>query len=142
MDDPRKSVAKTRGRPFEPGNTGKPKGARHRVTRAIEALMADEAEALTRVAIDKALAGDATALKLCFDRLAPTPRDRAINLTLPPIKTPADVPQAIQAVIDAVGGGVITPSEGAAVATLIGHAQDALDLAEIEARVAILETRK
>jgi hypothetical protein len=61
-----------RGRPFKKGRSGnpagKPKGARHRATVAAEALLDGEAEGLTRKAIEMALAGDGTALRLCLDR--------------------------------------------------------------------------
>jgi hypothetical protein len=67
MTEPsRKYAAITRGRPFPPGNPGKPKGARHRATRAMEALLEGESEALTRKAVEVALAGDAVALWLCM----------------------------------------------------------------------------
>jgi hypothetical protein len=35
----RKSATKARGRPFEPGNSGKPKGTRHKVTMAVETFL-------------------------------------------------------------------------------------------------------
>ena len=75
-DASRKSRVNTRGRPFPPGNAGKPKGARSRVTRAMEDLLEGEAEALTRRAVEMALAGDAVALRLCMDRLLPALRER------------------------------------------------------------------
>jgi hypothetical protein len=43
-ETPRNSAGKTRGRPFEAGNPGKPKGARNRATRAAEALLDGESE--------------------------------------------------------------------------------------------------
>jgi hypothetical protein len=53
-----------RGRPFVKGQSGclagKPKGARHRTTLAVEALLDGEAEALTRKVIELALTGDST----------------------------------------------------------------------------------
>jgi hypothetical protein len=58
---------KQRGRPFAKGRSGdpagKPKGARHRVTRAVEALFDGEAEALTRKALEMALADDGALLR-------------------------------------------------------------------------------
>ena len=48
---PRNPRAVTRGRPFQPGNPGKQKGTRHRVTRAMQELLDGEAEALTRRAV-------------------------------------------------------------------------------------------
>ncbi|MGH1571925.1 DUF5681 domain-containing protein [Methylobacterium sp. P31] len=60
-----------RGKPFAPGNPGRPAGARNRTTQAIEALLDGEAEALTRKAIEMALDGDGPAMRLCLDRLYP-----------------------------------------------------------------------
>src|SRR3954467_4305911 len=86
--------AKSRGRSFVPGNPGKPHGARHRVTRAVEALMEGEHEKLTRIAIDKALDGDTAALRLCLDRIARPRRDAPISIDLPPARSPAEAAQA------------------------------------------------
>lgn len=73
MTDQNKTTGKngreTDGR-FAPGNSGRPAGARHKTTLAIEALLEGEAEALTRKAIELALAGDMTALRLCLERIA------------------------------------------------------------------------
>ena len=43
---------------FATGNPGRPKGALHKVTRAVEALLEGQSERLTQVAIDKALVSD------------------------------------------------------------------------------------
>ena len=64
-----------RGGRFKPGNPGRPKGARHKTTLAIEALLDGEAEALTRKAIELAKAGDLVALRLCLDRICPPRKD-------------------------------------------------------------------
>ena len=90
---------------------GRPRGARNRVTIAIEALLEGEAEALTRKVIERALEGDATALRLCLDRLAPPRRDRPAPFDLPPIRERADVRAAFAAIIAATAEGDLTPSE-------------------------------
>ena len=74
MTDPRNNAGRTRGRPFAPGNPGKPKGARHKATLAVDALLDGEADAITRKAIEMAKAGDSIALRLCLDRIAPSAR--------------------------------------------------------------------
>lgn len=55
---------------FAPGVSGnpagRPKGSRHKVTLAIEAMLEGEHEKLTRKAIDMALEGDGPALRLCL----------------------------------------------------------------------------
>ena len=45
---------------FASGNPGRPQGARHRVTKAVEELLHGEADGLTRKAIAMALEGDTT----------------------------------------------------------------------------------
>src|SRR4051812_42490407 len=42
-NDTRKYAAKTRGRPFAPGNAGRPRGSRNRTTLAAETLLDGEA---------------------------------------------------------------------------------------------------
>ena len=56
---------------FTTGNSGKPRGTRHKVTQAVLGLLEGQAEALTQRAVQLALAGDSTALRLCLERLAP-----------------------------------------------------------------------
>ena len=70
---------------FTAGNLGRPKGSRHKSTLAIEQLLGGEGEALTRKAIDMALAGDTTALRLCLERIAPAKRDAPARFPLPPM---------------------------------------------------------
>ena len=136
---PGKNAATTRGRPFEPGNPGRPRGARHKATRAIEALLDGEAEALTRKAIEAALGGDMAALRLCLDRIAPPRRERTVEFVAPTIKTAEDVPTALAAVFASVSEGDLTPSEGAAVASILEKVRAAIELADIERRLADLE---
>lgn len=135
----RKNAVKTRGKPFEPGNPGRPKGARHKVTLAVEALLNGEAEALTRAAITAALAGDSTALRLCMERIAPAPKDRSIAFTAPEIKTADDVPVALASVFEAVARGDLTPGEGATIAGIVERWRGAYELQELERRLAALE---
>ena len=62
----------TQFRPGQSGNpNGRPKGSRNAATLALESLLDGEAEALTRKAVELALAGDIAALRLCLDRILP-----------------------------------------------------------------------
>ena len=140
-DEPRKSAAKPRGKPFPPGNAGKPKGARHRVTMAVEALLDGEAEALTRKAIEAAKAGDMTAIRLCLDRIAPPPKGRRVSLELPTIETAADVTKALSAAVQAAAAGEITLDEAGQVAGLLEAQRKAIETADLEARLAALEAK-
>lgn len=124
---------------FGPGNPGKPKGTRHKATRAALALLEGEADALTRQAVTLALEGDTTALRLCLERIAPPKRDAPVTFDLPPMQSAADAAKAAGAVLDAVALGDLTPTEGAHVMSLIETYRRTLETTELEARVAALE---
>ena len=124
---------------FTAGNPGKPKGARHRTTLAVEALLEGEAVALTRAAIDKALDGDTTALRICLDRIIPPRRERAVSFDLPPIEKAADIVAGTTALARAVADGELTPGESAALSTLLGNAARAMEVSDLEQRLAKLE---
>jgi hypothetical protein len=127
-----------RGR-FQPGNPGRPKGARHKTTLAVETLLDGEAEALTRKAIEMAKAGDMTALRLCLDRIAPARKDRGIAFELPAVTTVTDIVKASGALLLAVAEGELTPSEGGELSKLLDGHRSAMTTAELEARIAKLE---
>jgi len=124
---------------FGPGNPGKPRGARHRATQAALALLEGEAEALTRKAVEAALAGDVSALRLCLDRIAPPRKDAPVSFALPPMASAADAAQAAGAVLAAVAEGDLTPLEAAQIMGLIETYRRTLETCELEARVAALE---
>jgi hypothetical protein len=124
---------------FAPGNPGKPKGTRHRATRAAEALLDGEVEALTRRAVELALGGDTAALRLCLERVVPPRRDAPVAFELPPMNSAADAALAAGAVLEAVAGGELTPSEGAHVMQLVETFRRTLEVTELERRIAALE---
>ena len=65
---------------FRPGVSGNPRGrpvgSRNHATLAAAALLEGEAEAITRKAVELALAGDPVALRLCMERILPPMRER------------------------------------------------------------------
>jgi hypothetical protein len=138
---PRKNASKTRGKPFAPGNGGRPKGARNHVTLAVEALLEGEAESLTRTAIRLAQAGDTTALRLCLDRIAPPRRDRPIRAEVGALNSPKDALRAAASAIEAAGRGELTPAEAAAVVGLLEAYGRLFETAELEARLTALESQ-
>ena len=77
----RKSEGRGPGGRFAPGNPGRPRGARHKTSQAIEALLEGEAEGLTRKAVDMALQGNTTALRLCLERVCPPRKNRPCSST-------------------------------------------------------------
>jgi hypothetical protein len=126
---------------FASGNPGRPRGARHKTTLAVEELLDGEAEALTRKAIELAKEGDMAALRLCLERIAPARKDTTVRFHLPAITSAREAAEAASAVLVAVSGGEITPVEGAAVMALIEQYRRALEASDFEARIAALEAR-
>lgn len=127
---------------FARGNGGKPRGARHRATAAVEALLDGEAQALTRKAVELALEGDTTALRLCLERIAPPRREAPIVVDIPEIQTAGDLPKAISVLLQAAGRGDLTPGEAGRLAALVGEAGKALELHDIEVRLQRLEEQQ
>jgi hypothetical protein len=135
----RNNAAKTRGRPFKPGNPGRPKGARHRITVAAETLLDGEAEALTRKAIEMALAGDTAALRLCLERIVAPRRDRSVRFMLPPLQSPADAAAAMAAIAAGVASSSITPGEAAELVKLVEGYLKALEVTDFDQRLRAIE---
>ena len=127
---------------FTAGNAGRPKGARNRTTQAFLALLEGEAEALSRKAVEMALAGDSVALRLCLDRIAPPRKDSPVQFPLPRMTTAQDAAQAAGAVLEAVSIGDLTPTEGAQVMGLVDSFRRTLEVTELEARLAALEGQR
>ena len=124
---------------FAAGNSGKPRGTRHKATVAALAMLDGQAEALTRQAVTLALEGDTTALRLCLERIAPPRRDAPVQFDLPPMKSARDAAKAAGAVLGAVAAGELTPIEGAHIMTLVETYRRTLETTELEARVTALE---
>jgi hypothetical protein len=130
----------TKFKPGQSGNpAGRPRGSRHKVTLAIEAMLDGEAEALTRKALDLALAGDMTALRLCLDRIAPPRKDRPIAFALPALAQAADAAKASAAIVEAVAVGELTPSEAGDLSRVIDGFTRTLEATELEQRIERLE---
>jgi hypothetical protein len=133
----------TQFKPGQSGNpSGRPKGARNKSTVAAEALLDGESEALTRRCIDLAMEGDSTALRLCLSRILPVKRENPISLDLPALKDSQDSLRAIGTVLEAVGAGMITPSEGQAVASLLETHRRTFEVEELERRLEVLEAQQ
>ena len=137
---PRNHGRTTDGR-FGKGNAGRPKGARHKTTIAIESLLQGQAKALTQTAVTRALEGDSVALKLCMERIAPAPKDQPVSFSLPEMNNALDASKAAGGVLRAVSDGDLTPIEATRVMGLVDSYRRTLELTEIEKRLRALETR-
>lgn len=128
-----------RGKPFAQGNSGRRPGSRNRTTLLAAALVEGEKEALLRTATQLALAGNVPMLKFLLGRILP--RDRSIKFDLPQMVFADDGVEALGCVMRAVSEGAITPSEGAALATIVKSYTDAIDNADVVKRLDAIENQ-
>ena len=139
------STEKKQGGKFKPGQSGNPKGrprgARNKATMAAQAILDDQAEKITKKAVNLALKGDSTALKLCLTRLIPPKRDAPIKITLPKIASVEDLPGVITAVTKKLASGQLTPGEAETISKVIEAIRKTYELVEIESRLQALEER-
>ena len=121
---------------FQPGNPGRKPGVRNRATVAAMALLEGEAEALTRKAVEMALAGDPVALKLVLDRILP--KGRAVRIDLP-MGTLAELEQATATVREALAAGEVSLDEVGQLSALVEARRRVIETRELERRLAALE---
>jgi hypothetical protein len=135
------------GKPFTKGvsgnPSGKPRGCRHKATRAAQALLEGEVEALTRKAVEKALEGDTGALKLCLERLVPPMKERPIQtaLKLPAKVTVENAPEIFGAIFKAVASGGLCPGEGETLQKMLNLYLSATEYMALEQRISELEAQ-
>jgi hypothetical protein len=126
-----------RGRSGNPA--GRPRGCLGHVNRAARLLLAGEGEALTRKAVELALAGDPMALRLCLERIVGPYRERAVEFTMPPIRNASDLAGAMAAVADATALGEVTPREAMQLGHVVEAYVRAVEATEFERRLRVLE---
>ena len=138
-----KTAGRPRGRPFEKGQSGnpkgKPRGTTNRGTRAAAMFFDGEAEALARKAVEMALSGDPVALRMCLDRTVAPRREQPVSVDLPPIRGAADISGAMAALVGAAARGRITAGEAFALSQTIETYLRAIDATDFERRLRQLE---
>jgi hypothetical protein len=143
-------VRDRRGR-FSKGRSGnladRPRGCREHVNRGARLLLAGEGEALTRKAVELALAGDpwafspragpVGALRLCLERIVGPYRERVVEFTMPPIRNAADLTGAMAAVADAAADGAVTPRKAMQLGHLVEACVRAVEATKFEWRLSL-----
>src|SRR5262245_39542166 len=131
---------KIRGRPFQPGNPGRPPGSKNRTTRLLEELVAGDGEKLAQKAVELALAGNVKCLQFCLDRLMPRRVGRPLDFTLPAVSDARDVVAAMAAITTAVNDGSLTAEEAGQLVHILNGYGTALKTYDHATRLAALES--
>jgi len=138
-------MAKPRGKSFQPGNTagqGRPRGSRNRVMEAAQELFDEHAVPVAKKCILMAINGDRTAMQLAMERVLPPCKSPGVQFEMPTIRTPADLPAASNALMQAVSTGTLTPGDGQQVMALLVGICGNLETANFEQRLRELEERQ
>jgi Family of unknown function (DUF5681) len=129
--------------PFQPGQSGnlngRPRGSRNRTTIALRALIDEEAEEIIRVLAAAARNGNVTAAKALLDRVLPPVRSGFAEAEIP-LTPELPLTAAADAVIQAVSDGTLAPGDAVQIGTLLKIRAELTGLAELEQRLAKLET--
>jgi hypothetical protein len=130
--------------PFAPGQSGnpsgRPKGSGDKRLH-IKKLLNDNLESVFRKAIDMAMEGDMTAIKLVIDKGFPTPRSCAENLDIEVgnVKTQGDLIKVIEQVMLKAINGDLPEDQGKIIASLTKTMSELHKLGELEERIKQLE---
>ncbi len=133
------TVRKVRGRPFEPGNGGRPRGAKNKTTRIIEQLAEGQAEQLIQKVLQLAAEGNVACLRMVLERVWPARKTPPLDVNMPRIKSSTDVLPAIMSIWRAIREGRLTPDEASALSPLIDRSIKAIELQEFGNRLQALE---
>ncbi len=130
------------GNKFKPGESGnpdgRPKGSRDKRTQYRE-LFEPHADDLIQKAIDLALAGDTTCLKMCIDRLVSPFRAKNATVTLDDIE--GTLTEKGEKIINAMGKGELSPSDASSMLTALAAQVRIVEIDELEKRVLKLEAK-
>lgn len=96
-------------------------------------------EALVQKAVELALAGDATALRLCLDKLAPAPKATAEPIRVPALRGAETLTGKASAILDAIGAGAVPPDVGVLLLSALSSMARVVETDEHERRIAALE---
>ena len=128
---------------FRRGQSGNPNGrrpgARNKTCALALKLMDADAEPVILALIEAAKGGDVAAIKLVLERVAPLPRNRPVQFTMPPIATATDLGEAMGAILQAAADGELAPDEAVSIASLIETRRKTIETLELEQRIARLE---
>ena len=128
---------------FRPGQSGNPRGkapgTRNKTTLAVEALLEGEAESIARKAVEAALAGDMTAIRLVLDRVCPPRKSRPIEIALPEITDAASVDCAQAALLSVAAAGDLHLEDAQLLSGMLEARRRSIETAELEARIEALE---
>jgi hypothetical protein len=136
-----RKMARSRGKPFPPGNKlgrGRPKGSRNKANQIVNQVFQEHLEAVSKKCCFEAMHGDTQAMKIVLDRTAPAPKELPVKVRLPQAGTQQEDLKNARAILAAAANGQITPTQAQQMASVAERVQQARE-SEIEARLKLVE---
>lgn len=119
---------------------GKPKGAKDKRTE-LRSLLQPHAEDLVKKAVEMAIAGDVSALRICIDRIIPPVKDNRMSISLPKLHDAKSCVEAQCLIVAAVASGELLASEGHALSDLVENQRRSFETLTLEERLKAIEAR-
>ena len=130
------------GNKFKPGESGnpdgRPVGSKDKRTQYRE-LFEPHADALIQKAIDLALDGDTTCLKMCIDRLVSPFRAKNATVILDDIE--GTLTEKGEKIINAMGKGELSPSDASSMLSALAAQARIIEIIDLEERISKLEAK-
>ena len=136
--------SKTRGKPFQTGNTfgkGRPAGSRNKATLALEALIEGQGEDVVNTIIASAKDGDMSAARALLDRLVPTRKSAPAPIALSPAASASDLEGALFEVFNGMADQSLAPEEAAQITGVIANHIKLHEALMLEERISQLEQK-
>ncbi len=102
-------------------------------------LSSEDAAEIMRVGVEMAKAGKERLVKLFIERMLP--KHRLVEIDLPGISFASDAVDADSAIIEGIAGGLLSPNEGAAIASIVGECARTIQIADHEMRLEAIEAK-
>ena len=118
---------------------GRPKGSKDKRT-ALRELLQPHAEDLVNKAVEMAKGGDASALRICIDRIIPAMKAKDCPVHLGNLS--GSLSERAQSVLDLLADGEITPDEANTIMGTIAAQARIIEVSELEKRIAALEEKQ
>lgn len=116
---------------------GRPRGPS--ASEQIRALIEPHKEAIIAKAVELAKMGDPVSLRLCLERLAPSPRPEAEKVIVPGLKEAATLQDKATAILSAVADGGISAEAGDKLLRMLDTFGKAIVLDEHDRRLRAIE---
>lgn len=114
---------------------------RPRRTAVVRDLLEPKRKELVQKAVDLALSGDPTALRLCIERLSPPPKAVSPAVVIEGLAEAKTMTEKCEAIVRAVGRGAVSPTIASELLAAVSNLAKAMEVDELLRRIEALESK-